>query len=170
MLFKPYRVVFFIFIVSNTGGILTPIGDPPLFLGFLRGVPFWWNLQTSHWPWVFVNGAFLTLFFFIDRRDHAKQERHHEKDPGPAVHIVGIHNFLFIAVIVAAVFQIGVGDAVASIHRDGFSSGGLFRLIFCREMLMLLASVASRMLTGQVIYQRNAFTYGPIKEVAILFF
>ena len=167
---KPYHVVFFIFIIANTGGMLTPVGDPPLFLGFLRGVPFWWNLQTCRWAFVMVMGALLAVFFVMDTLDHAKQERHHQKDPGPAVHIVGIHNLLFIAVIVVAVFQPGVGDAIWALHRDGFSLRGCARLIFCREILMLLATGASRRLTGAVIYERNSFSYGPIKEVAILFF
>jgi len=167
---KPYHVVFFIFIVSNAGGMLTPVGDPPLFLGFLRGVPFWWNLEHCRWEWVFVMGALLAIFFVLDRRNHPKEERHHEKDPGPAVHIVGIQNFLFIALIVGAVFQVGFGDVISMMHREGISVRAVLRLIFCREMLMLMAAGASRLLTGEVIYQRNAFSYGPIKEVAVLFF
>jgi len=155
---KAYHVVFFIFIVSNCGGMLTPVGDPPLFLGFLRGVPFWWNLEHGRWAWFFVTGALLAIFFIFESRNRAAQEHHHDKDPGPPVHIIGIQNFLFIAVIVAAVFQIGVGDAISSLHRDGFSVSGLTRLIFCRETLMLLAAGASRLLTGDVIYQRNAFS------------
>src|SRR5688572_8524733 len=64
--FRPYHVVFFIFIVSNAGGLLTPIGDPPLFLGYLKGVPFWWNWYNSRWVFAFVIGALLAVFFIID--------------------------------------------------------------------------------------------------------
>jgi Na+/H+ antiporter NhaD/arsenite permease-like protein len=169
-----YHVVFFIFIVSNAGGMLTPIGDPPLFLGYLRGVPFWWNLEHGRWVWVLVMGALLALFFVFDSRNRARDltedDRHHENDPGPAVHIVGIANFLFIAVIVAAVFQVGFGEQITMMHSEGYSTRKLLRLIFCREMLMLMAVGASKLLTGKVIYQRNAFSWAPIKEVAILFF
>ena len=159
---RPYHVAFFIFIVSNAGGMLTPVGDPPLFLGFLRGVPFWWNFQHARWAFLLVIGALLAVFFLLDTLDHAKEMRHHANDPGPAVHIVGIHNFLFIALIMVAVFQPGFADLIASKK--------FLRLIICREALMLAAAAASRLLTGQVIYQRNAFSYDPIKEVAILFF
>ncbi|HEV8291619.1 MAG TPA: sodium:proton antiporter [Tepidisphaeraceae bacterium] len=167
---RSYHFVFFIFIVSNAGGMLTPIGDPPLFLGFLRGVPFWWNLENGRWAWVLVMGALLAVFFVLDTLDHAKEQRHHENDPGPAVHIIGIQNFLFIAVIVGAVFQVGFAEVISTMHRDGISSRAVLKLIFCREMLMLMAASASWLLTGKVIYERNAFSWGPIKEVAILFF
>jgi Na+/H+ antiporter NhaD/arsenite permease-like protein len=167
---RPYHVVFFIFIVSNAGGMLTPIGDPPLFLGFLRGVPFWWNLQQSRWVWVFVIGVLLAVFFVFDARNRARDEPRQPEDAGPPVGIGGIHNLLFIAVIVAAVFRIGVGDAISRLDREGFSTGGFIRLVFCREMLMLLAIGGSRLLTAKSLYLRNAFSYEPIKEVAILFF
>jgi Na+/H+ antiporter NhaD/arsenite permease-like protein len=167
---KPYHVVLFIFIVSNAGGMLTPVGDPPLFLGFLRGVPFWWNLQHGHWVWVLVMAALLGFFFVVDSRDHARAERPHLKDPGPAVNIVGIHNFLWIGLITVGVFQVGLAEEILRMNRDGVSARGIFRLILCREVLMVAAAAASRLLTGKVIYQRNAFSYEPIKEVAILFF
>src|ERR1700750_2931134 len=64
-----FHVVFFIFIVSNAGGCLTPVGDPPLFLGFLRGVPFWWIMQHA-WPaWLMVVGLLLVVFYVLDRRN-----------------------------------------------------------------------------------------------------
>ncbi len=145
---RPYHVIFFIFIISNAGGLLTPIGDPPLFLGYLRGVPFWWNVQNCRWVWMFVIGILLAVFLVLDALDHKRQERKTAEDPGPAVHIVGIHNFLFIAVVVWAVFQ---------------------RPIW-RETIMVLATVASWLLTSKLIYQRNEFTFGPITEVVLLFF
>src|SRR6185436_18817743 len=70
---KTHIVIFFIFIVSNAGGLLTPLGDPPLFLGFLRGVPFLWTLQLLL-PWLFVNGALLAIFNFIDQGVLFKEE------------------------------------------------------------------------------------------------
>ncbi len=77
---KPYHVVFFIFIVSNVGGALTPVGDPPLFLGYLQGVPFWWVFEHC-WPlWAMAIVALLAIFFVIDHRDHRRYER---KLPAP---------------------------------------------------------------------------------------
>src|SRR6185312_5465237 len=97
--------VFFIFIVSNAGGMLTPVGDPPLFLGFLRGVPFWWNVKECYWAWILVMGALLAVSCVMERLNSAKQQEHPEKLAGPAVQIIGMHNFLFIAVIIVAIFQ-----------------------------------------------------------------
>src|SRR5207249_2083589 len=104
---RPYHVVFFIFIVANVGGSLTPVGDPPLFLGYLMGVPFWWVLEHLRTQWIFTVGALLVIFFVIDTLDHRSAERHHDHDGGPEVQILGIHNFLFILGVVAAVFQNG---------------------------------------------------------------
>ncbi len=72
---RPFHVVFFIFIVSNCGGLLTPIGDPPLFLGYLKGVPFWWVLRECRWAWLFAVGALLAVFFIIDSIDHGRAPR-----------------------------------------------------------------------------------------------
>src|SRR5688572_26025967 len=76
---KPYQIVLFIFIVSNAGGLLTPLGDPPLFIGFLKGVPFFWTLQHLILPWLLAVGALCLIFFLIDRKNvettyHAKAE------------------------------------------------------------------------------------------------
>ena len=67
---KPYHIVFFIFIVANVGGCLTPIGDPPLFIGYLMGVPFWWVFENMHGVWMLVVGALLMVFFILDTVDH----------------------------------------------------------------------------------------------------
>lgn len=144
---RAYHVVFFIFIVSNTGGLLTPIGDPPLFLGYLRGVPFWWNLQNCHWVWILVVGVLLAIFFLLDALNHRRQPRPQGEDAGPPLRIMGIGNFLFIAAIVWAVFQ---------------------RPLW-RESIMVLACGASWLTTPRSIHQRNAFTWKPIVEVALLF-
>ncbi len=167
---RPYHVVFFIFIVSNAGGLLTPIGDPPLFLGYLRGVPFWWNLNNSRWVWVLVIGLLLAVFFVLDALDHKRGARKHPDDPGPAVHIVGIHNFLFIGLIVWGVSQMGFAEVIGVMHREGLNVKLMGRLIFSRELVMLMAAGASLVLTRRPIYERNAFSWGPIREVALLFF
>jgi Na+/H+ antiporter NhaD/arsenite permease-like protein len=157
---KPYHIVFFIFAVANCGGCLTPIGDPPLFMGYLKGVPFMYTLYNL-WPmWLVVNAAILVIFFIIDKLDHKKVERHHEKDAGPGVQIFGFHNFAFIALVLFAVFRPSV-FAVAGENPA--------MIPLSREVLMLIAALGSKLVTKPYIYQRNEFTYGPIKEVAILF-
>src|SRR5262245_15844924 len=72
---KPFHVVFFIFLVANVGGALTPIGDPPLFLGYLYGVPFWWVLEHAKEAWFLTVGVLIALFFVIDTLDHRKWAR-----------------------------------------------------------------------------------------------
>jgi len=165
---RPYHVVFFIFIVANCGGSLTPVGDPPLFLGYLMGVPFWWVIEHLRFIWTFAVGVLLVLFFIIDTIDHRSAERHHDDDPGPAVQIIGIHNFLFILVVVAAVFQPGFFELLDQMRHSG-SALTLVKMLVSREVLMLAAAVASRLLTPHTIYEHNEFGFGPIREVAILF-
>jgi len=166
---RPYHVMFFIFIVSNAGGLLTPIGDPPLFLGYINGVPFWWVLEHCLWMWAFVVGALLAVFLVLDTIDHGKSERHMPEDPGPAVFIHGIHNLLFIALIIWAVFRPSFTVLIELIHERGASLHLAGGFLLCREVLMIVAGAGSLLLTGRSIYQRNEFTYAPIREVAILF-
>ncbi len=149
---SPFHIVFFIFLVSNVGGALTPIGDPPLFLGYLRGVPFFWLTRHALPQWLVTVGAILTVFYFYDRRSfrHAPAKIRAE--------IAGSHetwrfegkiNLLFLAVIIGAVFAPETG--------------------FIREFLMTGAAAASYWLTPKLVHAENHFTFGPIKEVAFLF-
>ena len=173
---KPYHVVFFIFLVSNVGGAVTPIGDPPLFLGYLQGVPFWWVFERCRVIWGFTVAALLVVFWLIDTRDHGKfaAAGRADPEPGPAVHILGVQNFLFIGLILAAVFRDGVFEAAHELwhgiqgHHVPLASVG--RVLFSRELIMLGAIAASLRLTSREIHDRNEFAYGPIKEVAVLFF
>lgn len=166
---KPYHIVFFIFIVANVGGAVTPIGDPPLFLGYLYGVPFWWVLEHCRLIWGFAVVALVVIFYIFDTLDHRKSERQHPDDPGPAVRITGIHNFLFVVLILFGVFQEGLFEVIHHIHAEGWSPALAGKLVFNREVLMALAAVGSRYFTSAMIYVRNEFNYGPIREVAILF-
>jgi Na+/H+ antiporter NhaD/arsenite permease-like protein len=146
-----FHVAFFIFIVSNVGGCLTPVGDPPLFLGYLRGVPFWWTLQHC-WPaWLVAVGGLLAVFYVLDRRNFLrapapvrKRETAHE-----TWRFDGLGNLGWLAVILGAVF----------IERPA----GL------RELLMVLAAVASFVWTPQSVHQANHFTFRALAEVAWLF-
>ncbi len=157
---RPYHIVFFIFCVSNVGGALTPIGDPPLFLGYLRGVPFWWVLRHC-WPiWLTAIGCLAAAFSVIDtihcrreKRELVKGEAEKESEAGKGgglreiVSIFGTANVFFIGMILAGVFL----DSPL------------------REILMAAAAFGSLATTSHRIYGENHFNYTPIKEVALLF-
>lgn len=145
-----FHVVFFIFLVSNIAGCLTPVGDPPLFLGYLKGVPFWWVLEHCWRPWLVAVGAVLAVFYGLDRVNFARAAR--EVQAAAEVErwrFDGLHNAVFLAVILGAVFI----DEPAGL----------------REAIMIGAAVASRRTTAREIYEANAFGFAPIKEVAWLF-
>ncbi len=145
-----YHIVFFIFIVSNIGGLLTPIGDPPLFLGYLKGVPFFWVIARTWHIWAFVNVLVLAVFYVIDRHHYRKIPlplEHEIEEAGEHARIQGLHNMIFLVVILAAVF--------------------LDRPI--REIIMIGAAVASYLTTRDEVHRQNDFNFIPIKEVAILF-
>lgn len=147
-----FHVVFFIFIVSNIGGALTPIGDPPLFLGYLRGVPFFWLIDHVVEEWLFTLGAVLAAFYLYDRRSfkHMPRKLQREAAAEPeSWRFEGMVNVLFLLVVIGAVF--------------------LPEHFFLRELVMLGAAAASYFLTPTPIHAENAFSFGPIKEVAFLF-
>lgn len=147
-----HHTVFFIFLVSNVGGSLTPIGDPPLFLGYLRGVPFFWLTGHVIGIWLFTVGTILAAFYLFDRRSfrHApakiQEEIVHTRE---VWRFDGKVNLLFLGVVIGAVF---VPDTY-----------GL------RVILMATAGFASYRLTPKAVHEENHFSFGPIKEVAWLF-
>ncbi len=147
-----HHVVFFIFIVSNVGGCLTPIGDPPLFLGYLKGVPFWW-VAAQCWPMWLTGVAFLlAVFYWIDRRNYGRAPREVRArlaEPADRWRFDGLHNVLFLGVILGAVF---LNDPP-----------------FLREALMIAASAGSYFTTRRPVHEANHFNFHPIREVAILF-
>ncbi|MCM2270102.1 MAG: sodium:proton antiporter, partial [Thermoanaerobaculia bacterium] len=110
---KVHIVVFFIFVVSNCGGLLTPMGDPPLFLGFLKGVPFDWTLRL--WKeWLLVNGLLILAFYWLDRRRLAQDEAENPQEPlheemleHQPLRIAGWHNFFFLAAVVLVIIGKG---------------------------------------------------------------
>lgn len=137
--------IFFIFIVSNIGGALTPLGDPPLFLGFLNGVPFFWTLQLYP-QWLLAIVIVLGIFAMLDTY-HFRRETRHPAEPF-RMQVVGAHNFLLLGGVVGAVF-------LPSPFREGLMAG---------------LAAASYRLTPREIHEENEFTFHPIREVAILFF
>jgi len=145
--FAAFHTVFFIFIVANSGGCLTPIGNPPLFLGFIKGVPFWWVLRNCWAAWLLVNGAQLAVFYFMDCASFRRSAPAPAEEGRFAVH--GAHNLLFFAVILAALFIPGPP--------------------FLREAVMAAAAAGSWFSTSREAHAANEFTFTPIKEIAWLF-
>lgn len=163
---RPLHVVFFIFIVSNCGGCLTPIGDPPLYLGYLKGVPFAWTI-THMWPmWLLVNGLLLAMFFVYDRRvppdpgapegdPHASARYEHRTI------ITGWPSMGFLALLVAGVF---IDPAIQRLAPGsglvGLPVGATFQIV---------VAAAAYLTTRPSIHHSNQFTFAPVKEVGFLF-
>jgi len=147
-----HHIVFFIFIVSNIGGCLTPIGDPPLFLGYLKGVPFWWVLEHC-WPmWLTGVGVLLAMFFVVDYRNYLKAPkpvRAKLAEPADTWKFDGLPNLFFLGVILASVF--------------------INHPVFLREALMIGAALGSYYTTKKHVHDANDFNFHPVQEVAILF-
>lgn len=148
---QAYHIVFFIFIVSNVGGSLTPIGDPPLFLGYLKGIPFWWITLHLLPMWATALGLLLGVFFIIDRKNYLHQQRSviRKIEQTDVWKIEGTSNFIFLGVILLAVFI----DSPP----------------FLREGIIVLSAAASYYTTKKTVHTSNHFTFHPIQEVAILF-
>ncbi len=153
---KPFHVVFFIFLVSNIGGALTPIGDPPLYLGYLKGVPFFWTLEHLFWPWVCTVCILLTVFFILDSRRGPG-----EVSPPPgmkgenrAFEIRGGMNFLLLAGILTCVFL----QKFETYFPWPFPQLG-----------MLFFAMLSLRFSPKGVHQDNEFSFHPIREVAVLF-
>jgi Na+/H+ antiporter NhaD/arsenite permease-like protein len=164
---KAHIVVFFIFIVSNTGGLLTPLGDPPLFLGFLRGVPFLWTFKLVL-PWLLVNGVLLAVFNVLDQWIFSREER---QRPGAQLEEVqrireplrmeGGFNFLWLGGVIAVIYAAGAwGPRV--IGNPNVLTGAQI-VAFCALAAFSLATTR----TG--VRAANRFTWAPIVEVAAIF-
>ncbi len=161
---KAHVVVFFIFVVSNCGGLLTPLGDPPLFLGFLKGVPFDWTLQLAR-QWLIVNVLLLVIFNAWDQWALNREERERpgsqleEVQRHERLHIEGKRCFVFLLAIVAIIAASG----------KGLGNGGNPWPFGVQEGLMAAVALASFWTTPSEIFRKNRFGFGPILEVAVLF-
>jgi Na+/H+ antiporter NhaD/arsenite permease-like protein len=156
-------VVFFIFIVANCGGLLTPIGDPPLLLGFLKGVPFEWTLRL--WPqWLTINGILLVVFNLWDQWALDRDEK---ELPGSQHEQVLLHEPLRVRGAVSIAALLGV---LATILGAGLAaSAGKPWRPGTQELAIVLLAVVAYAATPRENRERNAFTFAPIIEVAILF-
>jgi Na+/H+ antiporter NhaD/arsenite permease-like protein len=161
---KTHLVVFFIFLVSNIGGALTPLGDPPLFIGFLQGVPFFFTMEKLFLPWLMSSAILLALFYMVDRYLFC-QENKVAKPRQPLI-IDGKRNFIFLAGVVGAVFMSGAYQPGKSFVIGGVDVGYQHAL---RDVLLLLLTAASWMCTKPTSRAKNNFNWLPIAEVAKLF-
>lgn len=147
---RAYHIVFFIFTVSNIGGCLTPIGDPPLFLGYLMGIPFWWVAEHCILVWTVGLAMLLLMFYFVDRREYQRVPKPNKAPSGETgLSVRWGYNIFFLAIIIAAVF----------INSPPF----------LREGIMLAAALGSWFTTSKSVHVSNQFDFHPIQEVAILF-
>ncbi len=144
-----FHTVFFIFLISNVGGALTPIGDPPLFLGFLKGVPFWWTLEHLWRPWLLVMGLLAVVFYLVDKANFLRAPRTiREKESAVEKWgVLGLGNLFPLSLIIMGVFLPSPW----------------------REIMMVAAAILSWCMTPRQIYEMNAFSTAPIREVAWLF-
>jgi Na+/H+ antiporter NhaD/arsenite permease-like protein len=161
-------VVFFIFLVSNIGGSLTPLGDPPLFLGFLKGVDFFWTTVHILPDTLFMALPLLAIFYVLDRILIGRETSAPPTLPAdaPLFAITGWVNVALLGAIVGAVLLSGVWNPgiSVSIHHTEVELQNVVR-----DILLLLIAFASLKLTASEIHQGNEFAWGPIKEVAKLF-
>lgn len=164
---SPYHIVFFIFMVSNVGGVCTPVADPPLFLGFLKGVPFFFTLWHGILPFFFALSLLSMLFYWLDRKKKGQYKRL-KNSSQPNITIKGARNFLLFGVILGAVFLDPHKLAIPYIpyvdqhgHEHHFS--------FIRELIFLAVILYVRFSADKKVLKANNFTLAPLKEVIFIF-
>ncbi|TFH53039.1 sodium:proton antiporter [Actinomyces viscosus] len=166
--YRVHTVLYTIFIVANCGGLLTPLGDPPLFLGFLRGVPFTWTFNLLR-EYLFVNLMLLVSYYALDSYYYSQEPAKSVHDDDTEIEPLGLKgslNFVFFAVIIAAVAVAPSVDVEAIEHGQA----ALGDWIPVRELIMLAAAAGSYFLgSREVRFKDNQFSWDPIAEVAILF-
>ena len=161
--FKTHTILFFIGIVANCGGLLTPLGDPPLFMMYLRGAPFTWFLKLFP-EWLFVNAMLLLIYFFVDtyfwnkETPESKRREHEYKKP---IKLEGKLNFIWLLGVVLAVALINP-HTIPALGNNPYLS-------FIRESIIVLMALLSLQFTTHLTRTSNSFTWHPIEEVAYLF-
>ena len=162
---KAYHIVFFIFMVSNVGGALTAIADPPNFIGFLKGVPFFWTLWHNFQPWLLGLSALSLIFFFIDQFQKSKAKADMKEDlQGRVVEVRGWSNIGWLILIVLSVFiDPNVFSWVPGITYQGHHYS------FVREILLCILAFLAYRGTDEVVLEANGFSFEPLKEVVFIF-
>jgi Na+/H+ antiporter NhaD/arsenite permease-like protein len=163
-----HTVIFFIFLVSNIGGSLTPLGDPPLFLGFLKGVDFFWPLRVMWLPMLIASGILLAVFFAFDSylyrtEGHPPRDPTHDDEP---LRVTGLANVALLIVLMGAVLLSGTVEGLGAIALRDFEVpvAGLLR-----DLALIALAFISLTITSSAIREANHFSWEPVLEVAKLF-
>ena len=162
--YKTHTILFFIGIVANCGGLLTPLGDPPLFMMYLRGAPFTWFFKLFL-EWLLTNGLLLIIYFFVDSYYHKKEPIEaliSDKTNIRPIRLTGKLNFIWLAGVVLAIAFINE-QYIPFVQLNPYSK-------FIREGVILIMALLSLILTPHLTRVSNNFTWAPIEEVAYLFF
>lgn len=164
---KAHIICFFIFLVANIGGSLTPLGDPPLFLGFLHNVPFFWVTTNLFLPFLFASAAILALFFVMDSHLYRKERSQHPRDDGNTtpIRIEGLYNFLLLGGVVSVILLSGYWklDHIKVLGTE------LQIQNIIRDLVIIFLGLVSLYVTPKALREANDFSWGPILEVAKLF-
>jgi Na+/H+ antiporter NhaD/arsenite permease-like protein len=166
---KAHVIIFFIFIVSNAGGSLTPLGDPPLFLGFLKGVDFFWTLSHIFPETLFLVGVLLALFYALDSWYYHRREEVLPVDPTPdsrRIGFEGVVNFWLLGAVVGLVLLSGFWKSSVVFNIAG-TDVGLPGLV--RDVGLIVVTFISLRITPAAVHDRNQFSWAPMQEVAKLF-
>lgn len=168
--YRVHTVIFFIFLVANAGGCLTPLGDPPLFLGFLRGVPFFWTFTHMMAPMLFICAILLVLYFIADNYFYKREAKEGVEYPDMGtdkLRLEGSRNFILLGCVVASVlmsgsWKPGTGPSIYGIQLEWQN--------VLRDFLFIAIAAVSMAVTPKETRDDNDFNWGPIKEVAKIFF
>ena len=164
---KIHIIVFFIFLVANIGGSLTPLGDPPLFLGFLNGIDFFWTTKNLFLPMLFVSSILMILFYFIDNYYFRKELENQPSSEPVNFSIEGKFNFILLLGVILSVILSGF-------YKDNLGLIYLFdnqvRISFLlRDIALFILAIISYRFTSMSLRTENGFTWFPIVEVGKLF-
>ena len=159
--YKIHTLLFLIAIVGNTGGLLTPIGDPPLFMLYLKGTPFFWFLNLFP-EWLFTNTLLLIIYFLTDRYYFSKEEAEifHPTFKDFKLKITGKFNFIFLVIVLISV-MIFTPDVFKNVNSETIS--------LIRTFILILVSLMSILFTDKKIHKSNQFSWHPLEEVTYLF-
>ncbi len=165
---KVHTVIFTILIVANNGGMLTPLGDPPLFLGFLRGVPFTWTFHLLP-MWAFINVMLLIIYYALDTKEYAQEPLANiveDKVEVTPIKVLGLINLLWFAIVIGGV------ALIPSTNLELIEEGHALwhHYIPWREIVFLIAAAGSYTTSSKRIrFELNQFNWAPIREVAVIF-
>ena len=166
---RVHAVVFFILLAGNVGGALSPLGDPPLFIGYLKGIDFFWTTRALLWPTLGLCAALLLLFYLLDwrldSRERAERGFAFPTDAGP-LRIEGGFNFLLLAAVIGAILMSGLWNPGVTFDVLGTP---LPLEILVRDVALFGLALVSLLLTPAAVREHNVFHWGPIIEVAKLF-